>query len=206
MLKILRSWKNASSYLKKTAFNYGSPSYILNADFRILDWNEAFSLAFDRTIEGRRGESILDWVFYLENAKEIIERGKRVFNDPANYPMVDIEDIYYDSSKYGPIIAHKIAAQVRDDQGKYIGWVITIDLDFEYGSKHYFKDLGKSLKDSMMWTEYAISYDQVLEATQLYPDLINQMVDNIPDNSFVLDLGAGTGNATKRLLNSNKRV
>lgn len=193
---------------QRTAYNYGSPNYILNADFRILDWNEAFSLAFDHTIEGRRGECILEWVFYLDNAEAIIKRGKKIFKDPANYPMVDFEDIYYNSLKYGPIVAHKIAAQVRDDQGKYTGWVITLDLDFQFkhGSKRYFNDLRKRLEENMIWTEYAMSYDRLLEATDTYPVLINQMVDKIPDNSLVLDLGAGTGNATKRLLDSNKRV
>jgi hypothetical protein len=37
------------------------PSYMLDKNYRILDWNQAFSLAFDRTMEGRRGKSVLEW-------------------------------------------------------------------------------------------------------------------------------------------------
>ena len=195
-------------YSQRTAFNYGSASYILNADFKILDWNEAFSLAFDRTIEGRRGKSILDWIFYLQNAEEIIRESKKRFINPEKYPMVDLEDFYYNSLRYGSVVAHKIASQVHDETGKYIGWVITVDLDFKEcrGSMLYFQDLKNSLEESMIWTDYTLSYDRLLESTNTYPELINMMIDKIPDNSYVLDLGAGTGNSTKRLLGLNKKV
>ena len=38
-----------------------SPMYLLDEGFRIVDWNFAFSLAFDRSMEGRRGLSVREW-------------------------------------------------------------------------------------------------------------------------------------------------
>jgi hypothetical protein len=52
-----------------------TPMYLLDGGFRILDWNEAFSVAFDRTMEGRQGESVLEWTYFLDNFKEVFEHG-----------------------------------------------------------------------------------------------------------------------------------
>ncbi|MHC4703566.1 MAG: hypothetical protein ACYTFQ_23635, partial [Planctomycetota bacterium] len=87
------------------------PTYVLDKDYRIVDWNDAFSLAFDHTIEGRRGESILEWVYFLDNYEQVLEHGSKAFADPQNLPFLDEEEIEYTSDFYGKITAKKLAIQ-----------------------------------------------------------------------------------------------
>ena len=57
-----------------------------------------------------------------------------------------------------------------------------------------------------MWSEYAISYDKVLASTEVYETLLSDVIGKtgelieIGPQDRVLDLGAGTGNVTERLM------
>jgi ubiquinone/menaquinone biosynthesis C-methylase UbiE len=68
------------------------------------------------------------------------------------------------------------------------------------------EDLFISLRHSLMWSEYALSYDSVLNNTEIYPHLLRTLLgekqpgpEPIPANTTILDLGAGTGNVTRVL-------
>ena len=39
-----------------------APMYLLDPHFSVVDWNNAFSLSCDWTLEGRRGKRVLEWV------------------------------------------------------------------------------------------------------------------------------------------------
>ena len=58
-----------------------TPMYLLDNAYRILDWNEAFSLAFDRTMEGRKGRGVLEWTYFLDNYEEVLDHGMKVFGE-----------------------------------------------------------------------------------------------------------------------------
>jgi len=51
---------NADELLVRPSAYPLTPMYLLDSAFRILDWNQAFTLAFDRTMEGRQGRSVLE--------------------------------------------------------------------------------------------------------------------------------------------------
>ena len=74
-----------------------TPMYLLDNAFRILDWNEAFTLAFDRSMEGQKGKSVLEWTYYLENYKEVLDHGVAVFGDANRLPRIDVETVKYKS-------------------------------------------------------------------------------------------------------------
>lgn len=185
-----------------------TPMYTLDNNFRIIDWNSAFSACFDRTMEGRRGLNVLEWTYFLENYEEVLDHGIKAFSDPDNFPRIDVETIHYNSRAYGPIEGIKRAYQIPYDNDSCQGWLITIDPEFENhtSAQKYLTDLFASLHLGLMWSEYALSYDIVLNRSNIYPYLINTIVGNvdpgpvpIPKNTKVLDLGAGTGNITSLL-------
>jgi ubiquinone/menaquinone biosynthesis C-methylase UbiE len=70
------------------------------------------------------------------------------------------------------------------------------------GTLHH-ADLFSALRKDLMWSEYALCYDKVLNNSLIYPALINMLIGHhnpgpapIPEGTVVLDLGAGTGNLT----------
>jgi ubiquinone/menaquinone biosynthesis C-methylase UbiE len=181
-----------------------TPMYILDREFRIMDWNIAFSLCFDRTLEGRRGRNDLEWTYFLDNYEDVVNHGIGVFGPGKEQPRIDIEEIRYTSYRYGPINGTKRAYQIPGDDGECLGWLITKPnfVQDEMATLHQ-ADLFSALRKDLMWSEYALCYDKVLNKSLIYPALINTLIGHhnpgpapIPERTVVLDLGAGTGNLT----------
>ncbi len=103
-----------------------TPMYMLDHNFRIIDWNLAFSMCFDRTMEGRRGRNVLEWTYFLDNYEEALNHGIAVFGEGKEYPRIDIEELTYTSDRYGLINGKKRAYQIPDDDGSCLGWLTTI--------------------------------------------------------------------------------
>ncbi len=191
-----------------------TPMYMLDKEYRIIDWNDAFSLAFNYSMEGMQGITVLEWVYVLENYKEVIDHGVETFsvNEP---PRFDKEIVKFKNEKYGLIVGTKRCYQIPGDNEECIGWLMTIELTFDekYKSSIFLKDLFAHLRKSYVWSEYALSYDNVLNNTKVYPELLDTMLLGvkdklvpIPGNTRVLDLGAGTGNVTKRLIANDDKL
>jgi SAM-dependent methyltransferase len=186
--------------------------YLLDNEFRILDWNEAFTIAFDRTMEGRKGRGVLEWTYFLENYEEVLDHGVRAFGDPTNLPVIDVEPITFNSQRYGALMATKRAYQIPDDAGACLAWLVTLDVRFEDPRQEaiYKQDLIRVLGADIMWSEYAVSYDRVLNSTLVYPALLETLIGGteglarIPEDARILDLGAGTGNLSQRLITKGR--
>lgn len=191
-----------------------TPMYMLDEYFRILDWNDAFALAFDNTMNGRRGENVSEWVYWLDNFEEVIEHGVAKFNNPDKLPVYDREEIKFTSEKYGKIIGDKHAYHIPQGENNYVGWLVVIKPTFEESSKktQYCLNLIKHIRNSYSWSEYAHYYDVLLNNTDVYPKLLstitgivrkasgmNKYPSPIAEKSKVLDLGAGTGNLSALL-------
>ena len=185
-----------------------TPMYMLDKNFRVIDWNTAFNLCFDRTLEGRHGKSVLEWTYFLDNYEEVLSHGIEVFAEGKSPPRIDIEKIQYTSDRYGKIEGIKRAYQVPDDDGSCLGWLITINPTFLEAEKGglYQTDVFSALRKTLMWSEYALCYDKILNNSLIYPELIQTLVGNhkpgplpIRDASVILDIGAGTGNITSLL-------
>ena len=189
------------------------PMYTLGKDYRILDWNKAFSLAFDRSMEGLRGQFVTEWVYHLDNWQDVLRHGESAFADPDNLPRIDVEPLQFVSKRYNGISATKRAYQIPGDDGECIGWLAIMDLAFDDDTIHnkFSADLLNIQRMDLLWSDYALVYDKVLTKTKLYQGLVAEMIEGPEDRmpieggATVLDLGAGTGNLTRVLGDPDKR-
>jgi ubiquinone/menaquinone biosynthesis C-methylase UbiE len=203
---------NADDLLVRPSAYPTTPMYLLDDAYRIIDWNEAFTLAFDRTMEGRKGRSVLEWTYFLDNYEEVLDHGVKEFGDPDNLPTIDVEKIEYTSIRYGKLSATKRAYQVPNDNGACMAWLVTLGLKFADNDQApaFHRDLIRLLAMDLMWSEYAMSYDRVLNSTRVYPELLDKLIGGhdgvrlIPRDARILDLGAGTGNLAHKLITSGR--
>lgn len=185
-----------------------TPMYMLDRNFRVIDWNTAFNLCFNWTLEGRRGLSVLEWTYFLDNYDEVVRHGIEVFSEGKTLPLIDIETIKYTNDHYGKIECIKRAYQIPDDDGSCLGWLITISPSFKEPEMEelYQADLFTYLRKTLVWSEYALCYDKVLNNSLIYPELIHTLLGNrqpgpspVADSAVILDIGAGTGNISHLL-------
>jgi ubiquinone/menaquinone biosynthesis C-methylase UbiE len=160
-------------------------------------------------MEGRIGHSILEWTFWLDNYHDVFDHGSKVFSDEHRLPLIDKEPIEFSSTRYGKIRAIKRAYQIPDDEGNCLAWLATLDLNFaDSFEEKYTSELIRLLGLDQLWTEYATSYDRVLLNTRVYPELITLLAgiwgdvgpQRLKQDAIILDLGAGTGNISKLLI------
>ncbi len=203
---------NADELLVRPSAYPTVPMYLLDNAYRIIDWNDAFTIAFDRTMEGRKGRGVLEWTYFLDNYEEVLDHGAKTFSGANQLPLIDIEDIEYTSIRYGKLTATKRAYQIPDDHGACMAWLVTLDPRFDDPTQQvaFQQDIIRVLSLDLMWSDYAMSYDRLLNATKSYPELIHRLIGGydgvaaIPQQARVLDLGAGTGNVTLQLIMSGR--
>ena len=134
------------------------------------------------------------------NCQEVIERSKTVF---ASNPIVDTEPLHFVSPRYGPIEFQKFAAQITDHKGNPIAW--SVNLNISHAEKHdqLWDDLKECVEVANNWARYAPSYDELLLPFDDYNELVDLVISQVGDAACCVDLGAGTGNAAIRLLESD---
>jgi SAM-dependent methyltransferase len=193
-----------------------TPCYLLDPQYRIVDWNEAFAILFDNTMDGLRGRLVSDWVFYLQNANDVMSRAED-FKDEKALPNPHVDKFEFQTARFGKIKATKKAYKIPKPKSKeqevLLGWTAVLDVEFENRvlKDAYSRELINALRWDLVWTEYAICYDAVLLKTKAYPNLIASLIGEtkstgeIPDDAKILDLGAGTGNVALALAEESKR-
>ena len=179
------------------------PSYLLDASYHFLDWNPAFDELVAKPFGFRRGQHAFDFIKKLANCSEVVERSKVVFG-PTKDPLVDDEPLELRTEKYGLITFQKIAAQIADECGNSKAWSINLNIMGAENLPLLWKDINARLEREINWSRYAASYDQLLIPFDEYQQLLDRIVDLIGDAKRCVDLGAGTGNGTIRLLERDR--
>ena len=187
---------------------YSTPTYYLDKHLSVIHWNVAFELIFKPILSKIRRRHVNYLIAELANHDAVFDHA-REFTEKVKHgqlPVVDIEPLVYASASYGIVEFEKVATQLTDGDANLKAWAVALFLrkiDWDM----YRPDLLQRLRDDKLWGIYALSYDIVLSDFSLYRRLINEAIEGIPDGSTrVLELGAGTGNVTRALLQRGYHV
>ena len=103
------------------------PSYTLDNNYYFLDWNPAFDALVAKPLGLARADHCVDFIKRLENCDNVVERSKNVFA-PGKDPLVDTEELRFQSPTYGLIKFHKIAALMNDEKGNPLSWSVNLNI------------------------------------------------------------------------------
>jgi SAM-dependent methyltransferase len=190
------------------ASHYSVPTYYLNLNLTVIDWNVAFELVFRHILGKIRNKHVNMFINQLENKSDVFDRA-REFTEKVRrglLPLVHMEELIYRADRYGLVNFLKVATQLNDVKGDQIGWTVALMIrQIEWGP--FERDLYDKVREDKLWSVYAPSYDRILLKFPPYLKLIEDVISVIPDDSrAVIDLGAGTGNVTSALLKRGHRV
>jgi ubiquinone/menaquinone biosynthesis C-methylase UbiE len=189
---------------------YTVPTYYLDVNLYVLDFNVAFELVFREVAGLLRGKHVDEFIRKLRNKDDVTRHGAEFtlrHKDTGRFPFVDMEPIVYDSVRFGRVTFTKVASQLHDTDGRLQGWAVALMVK-ELADWAGFEDaLGKRLYLDKLWSVYAGPYDRILTTFAPYQNLIADVVAVVPGSGqCVGDLGAGTGNVTAALLAGGHRV
>lgn len=193
--RILRPVLHQASY-------YTVPTYFLDKNLYIIDWNIAFEMVFAELAGKLRNRHVGRFIAKLDNFDQVLDHGRH-FSEQARrgeLPLVDIEPLIYTSSTYGRVVLEKLATQLHDASGHLHGWSVALMVrEIDWG--RFLDDLKAKIQADKLWSVYSASYDRVLLEFPPYHALISDVIAVVPDDARVVaDLGAGTGNVTAALV------
>jgi SAM-dependent methyltransferase len=189
--------------LQSQIFDALSPCYLLDENFYFLDWNVAFEELIAKPMGLMREDHALDFVRKLTNCDEVMEHSKQTFGIGRKNPLVDIEMLHWQSPQFGLIEFMKIAAQLPDDHGELLAWVVNLNIVLAEENLKLHRYLQTLLEDKLNWARYAFSYDKLLIPFDDYHQLVELVVRKLGPARRCVDLGSGTGNATLQLLQTD---
>ncbi len=190
------------------AIHYTVPTYYLDANLRVIDWNLAFELVFSRLTGKLRGKHVKLFIAQLSNFDEVIAHAQKFSRQvyKGQIPFVDVEPLRYGSEMYGEVSFSKVAVQLHDAEGRPRGWSVSLMIR-EINWEAFQTDLLDVARRDKLWGVYSASYDRVLLSFPPYQKLIADVIAVVPGSDLsVIDLGAGTGNVTAALLAAGQTV
>jgi ubiquinone/menaquinone biosynthesis C-methylase UbiE len=197
------SWRRIAA-ARAPAFDQSVPAYLLDEKYWFLDWNPAFDelVACPLGLKRLRNHAE-DFIRELVNVEAVYQRSKKIF-DPKNVPLIDVEPLVFHTEKYGDVEFEKIAVQISDTHAQLASWCVYLNITRAHRLEEMWDDLRASLESHLNWSRYALSYDKLLLNFDDYCDLVDLVVGKVSNCKRCLDLGAGTGNGTIKLLEADQ--
>ncbi|MBI4717504.1 MAG: class I SAM-dependent methyltransferase [Planctomycetes bacterium] len=185
--------------------DWSVPTYSLDARFNIQCWNPAFEMVFGTVPTLLEGSHVSEWCQHLRNYDKILDRARRVFGN--GIPLADVEDLEFASREFGLMNFTKLSSAVtKPGTMECVRWNVALNVNKVERSKEFEERLRRTLEDQVCWTAMAPVYDELLPKFGEYVRLADLHLSAARGCQSVLELGAGTGYLTSKLLNGNRRV
>src|SRR5439155_16173649 len=138
--------------IRAKLFDPNVPSYILDKNYHLLDWNPAFELIFP-TDTFARGGHVTDFLQCLENYDEVLTRAKDFLE---RVPLYHVEQFVYTSPTYGGMRFTKLTSPVTDEEtGDYVGFNLALNVDAVEKLREYAEDRHRATELDALISHYA---------------------------------------------------
>jgi hypothetical protein len=124
-------------------------------------------------------------------------------------PRVAIGECCYHSARYGPVRLRVSEVPCIDtESGACAGSLVSLEVTDLPTLTAFQRGAERRLAHEIMWEVYAASYDRVLPELPFYQEVVERHYAAMSNPAIrtVLDIGAGTGSVTVRLLGAGKCV
>jgi 2-polyprenyl-3-methyl-5-hydroxy-6-metoxy-1,4-benzoquinol methylase len=186
------------------AANYGCPTYFLDVDLHVVDWNVSFQTLFRPILSEIYYKHVNHFIAALTNAEEVFRHARdftRRVEETHELPLVDTEPITFHSDRYGDVSLLKFACKLHDPDGNYRGWAVRLDVR-DINWILYTRDLEDALRQAALWNLYAAAYDSILMHYPEYLKLLDVAANELGEaccDRLAVDIGCGTGNMSALL-------
>ncbi len=186
-------WDHNDARLELASFSGTVPSFIVNQDQVILDWNPAFELIFGEVFKLRKNIPVSHWYKHLENFRRVENRTEEFFGEGI-LPIADRHRIVFISPKYGRMVFTKIMSPLVDrNTGRILGWSFSLNINSVNKRNEFLEDFFAAIKHKSENLRFVASYDGVFANSDIYQDLVRQHLLAHGDNKNLLELNARTG-------------
>lgn len=114
-----------SGFRYQPFFEFSGPTYILDTNFRFIDWNTSFFDLIAKPLKLELGMHVQKFVENLANKDEVFKRVQSLFT-LGKTPKVDSEVLIYEHPQYLKIELHKLATQTFEFDGNEKVWVVQL--------------------------------------------------------------------------------
>jgi 2-polyprenyl-3-methyl-5-hydroxy-6-metoxy-1,4-benzoquinol methylase len=189
--------------VRQDLFFSNVPTYVLDRNFNIIDWNVSFDLVFGAS-GFHRGEYVTAFLDKLVNSAQVIARGRNFVGEP---PLFDDEEFIFMSPKFGRMVFLKTTAQaIDDDVGECHGWNVALSLTSVERGDEYRRLLRQSVEYETLMRAYAPAYNRITGNFVEYQRLAEAVADSVDTARTVLDAGTGPGHLARLLAGRGKNV
>jgi SAM-dependent methyltransferase len=168
------------------------PCYVLDANFRIVDWNGAFYYLFAQPLQLRIGMHAICFVKSWTNVQEAMERSSKVFESGRN-PLLDTEVVFIEHCRYGSIRAQKTAQQLFDAEGDRCLWMISMNVfEWELAELDLFGEIASELEYDTGWDLARVRTRAAFASSPAYREVVSEMAGTLSGHD-VLEVYAAPG-------------
>jgi len=214
-----KSWQHLAG---QGWFDSRTPMLLLDPRGRIVEVNAAFRQLLGLHVAGRKGGHFEELEQQLGGAIEghlFAPQGlaRRYFAAESQEPLIlrtedlsaVIGECCYRSGRFGDVRLRTCElACVDHDTGVCAGASLSLEILEIADAAAFRKTLDRFLRHELMWGVYASSYDRILPHLTFYQEVVERHIEALRPQHVqaILDVGAGTGTVTERLLRAGKWV
>lgn len=179
------------------------PAYVLDLSGCVVGWNASLGAVVGEKEAPVRGTHLAAW---------LMEKGHELKQLPTKSNPQDISvvrgTLKLKTNKFGRVQFDQITSPVFDKKKggvKYYVAALSPSSLKPERREELMQAIETCLNQKLEWTKYAVAYDRVLTEYSGYKELIKLHCAAVKKKKAgrVLDLGAGTGNVTRAILNED---